>query len=152
MFDTEGRILQNISVQTTCVLFQDFFVKSRGLFVMSTRVRKSCCTYTWCRNSCIGILTRMYTMMEEHVHTMSTFDRCSCHKASKQRPVTAHLLTSTLTYVELQLGCCLRQLAVEGEKGEDGDEVGGELVLLQPLLHRVKQWGRENLQQSLKET
>ena len=65
---------------------------------------------------------------------------------SKQRPVTAHLLTSTLTYVELQLGCCLRQLAVEGEKGEDGDEVGGELVLLQPLLDWVKKWGWENLE------
>ena len=53
---------------------------------------------------------------------------------------------------ELQLGGRLRELAVEGEKGEDGDEVGGELVLLQPLLHWVKQWGRENLEQSLKET
>ena len=62
------------------------------------------------------------------------------------------MLTSTLTYDELQLGGRLRELAVEGEKGEDGDEVGGELVLLQPLLDWVKEWGWENLEQRLKET
>ena len=128
---------------TTCLLFTEHFVKSRGLFVKSTCVRKSYCTLNpWCRNNCMESVSRMYTMMEEYVHTRST--------NSLARLLT-HLLTSTLTYVELHLGRRLGELAVEGEEGEDGDQVGGELVLIQPLLNWVEEWGRQNLEQSLKQ-
>ena len=82
----------------------------------------------------------MYTMMEEYVHTRST--------NSLARLLT-HLLTSTLTYVELHLGRRLGELAVEGEEGEDGDQVGRELVLLEAPLHWVQEWGRQDFEQSL---
>ena len=35
---------------------------------MSTRVRKSYCTYPWCLNNYILSVTRMYTMMEKLCH------------------------------------------------------------------------------------
>ena len=63
-----------------------------------------------------------------------------------------NLLLLLLLLSLLMLGRCLRKLTVEGEKREDGDEVGGELVLLQPLLDWVEKWGWQNLKQSLKET
>ena len=44
----------------------------------------------------------------------------------------------------------LRKLAVEGEEGEDGDQVGRELVLLEASLHWVQEWGRQDFEKSLK--
>ena len=40
----------------------------------------------------------------------------------------------------------LRKLAVEGEEGENGDQVGRELVLLEAPLHRVQEWGRQDFE------
>ena len=57
--------------------------------------------------------------------------------------------------VRLLIGVCkelcrgLRKLAVEGEEGEDGDQVGRELVLLEAPLHWVEKWGRQDFEQSL---
>jgi len=56
----------------------------------------------------------MYTMMEEYVRTRGVL---SILDKQFDPSLETHLLTSTLTYIELHLGRRLRELAVEGEEG-----------------------------------
>ena len=87
----------------------------------------------------------MYSMMEEHIK--STFNTHR-HHILNINPQLFTFLERVRLLKELCRG--LRKLAVEGEEGENGDQVGRELVLLETPLHWVQEWGRQDFEQSLK--
>ena len=140
-----------------------------------------CTLESWCWNNRFEWVSRMYTMMEEHIPIKSTLKYLTCHQASHHstKYKSIKMIKTTLHWIDLwetvgygtelvekekepllllliqppsRLGRCLWELAIEGEKRQDGDQVGGELVLLQPLLNRVEKRRRQNLKQSLRET
>ena len=96
-------------------------------------------------NSFVSI-SRMYTMMEEHMKSTFNIHR---HHILNISPSFSHSKKGSGCWSVKELCRGLRKLAVEGEEGEDGDQVGGELVLLQAPLHWVEKWGRQDFEQSL---